>query len=229
MTKNAWNTTFPTANGQLLIARASGSPVWATLSQGTDTTITNGAGSISFAFASGSGDFVFISSATASSSSEITFTGLSSTYDTYMVLMDNVQPATDSVSLYLRTSTNNGSSYDSGASDYSYSYIDINTTEDPRGSTGTTQIALAGLSTNEELGNNTNEKLSGQLFLMKPSAAQYSKITFHGNYHDKSGQQNLIWCGGARKSAADVDAIRFFMSSGNISTGTFKLYGMVAT
>lgn len=38
---------------------------------------------------------------------------------------------------------------------------------------------------------------------------------------------NVTFCG-SRLAAADVDAIQFLMSSGNISTGEFVLYGLTA-
>jgi hypothetical protein len=39
---------------------------------------------------------------------------------------------------------------------------------------------------------------------------------------------NIHWAatGGMRRSAADVDAIRFLFSSGNIASGEFRLYGI---
>jgi len=230
MTQNAWNTPYSSANGQLLIAQATGRPAWATITQGTATTITNGAGSISVAFTAPSGDFVHIASATASSSSEITFTGLSSTYDTYVIEMQGVQPATDGVIMYMQTSTDNGSTYDSGATDYAWNSSGTNDggTIDPEGSTGDTKIGLAGEQGSEELGNGTNETLAGNITIYKPSDTTYTKVNFNLTYLDVAADNNSLTGGGARLSAADVDAVRLYMSSGNIATGNFRLYGYKA-
>lgn len=230
MTQNAWNTPYSSANGQLLIGSGSGRPAWATLTQGDATTITNGAGSITVAFDAASGDFEFISSATASGSSEITFTGLSSTYDTYMITMQGVQPSTDGSIMQMQTSTDGGSTYDSGASDYAWNSAGTNDggTIDPEGSTGDTKIGLAGEQGSEELGSGTNETLAGNIWMYNLSDTEYSKFNFNFSYLDLVADHCSLTGGGARLSAADVDAVRIFMDSGNISTGTFKLYGYKA-
>lgn len=231
MTQNIWNTPFSSANGQLLIGSGSGRPSWATLTQGTDCTITNGAGSVTVAFAAPTGgNFTLISSATASSSATISFTGLSSTYDSYVVMISKLAPATDSVILYMRTSTNNGSSYDSGASDYAWnsSGCSINNTWDPEGSTGDSKISLVGDQASEELGNAAGETCAGCVWIYKPSATEYCKIKFDFCYHDITTNIAGVYGGGVRLTAADVDAIQFYMSSGNISTGDFRLYGLTA-
>lgn len=227
MTNNCWNTPFSSTNGQLLIGRASGRPAWNTITQGTGCTITNGAGSIEVAFDNATLDWELVASATASSSATIDFTGLSSTYDAYMIVLHNVQPATDGVIMYLRTSTNGGVSYDSGAANYAWASLGMNDggTLDPEGSTGDTQISLAGDQASEELGNATNETLSGYIWVFKPSTAAYTKMYFAFTYTDLSGDQNSLHGSAARLAAADVDAIRIFMSSGNISIGNFRLYG----
>jgi hypothetical protein len=46
---------------------------------------------------------------------------------------------------------------------------------------------------------------------------------------DNANTVRFCRTGATRQSAADVDAIQFLFSSGNISTGTFKLYGLSAT
>lgn len=230
MTNNCWNAPNSTANGQLLIGNTGSRPSWATLTQGTNTTITNGAGSVTVAFGAGVGDFSLISSATASGSSEITFTDLSSSYDTYVLFMQGVQPATNNVILYMQTSTDNGSTYDSGASDYSWSSFGTSdgATIDSEGSGADTKISLAGDQSSEELGNSTNETLSMELWIYKPAGTAYSKIQFVGNYLDDAADYSTVHGGGARLSAADIDAFRLYMSSGNIGTGNFRLYGFNA-
>lgn len=230
MSNNCWNTPFSSANGQLLIGQASGRASWATVTAGSGASITNGAGSITIDLDAATSDFELISSATASSSATIDFTGLSSTYDTYLVVMSEVQPATDGVILYMRTSTDNGTSYDSGASDYAWASLGTNDggTGDPEGSSGDSQISIAGDQASEELGNAANETVSGNVWIYKPSATEYCKLFFDMNYTDLVDDQCSVTGQATRLSAGDVDAIRFLMSSGNISTGNFRLYGMRA-
>lgn len=229
MSNNCWNTPFSSANGQLLIAQDSGRPAWATVTGGTGATVTDGAGSITIDLDAATSDWELISSATASTSSEITFTGLSSTYDTYVVVINDLQPVTDGSILYLRTSTNAGVSYDSGASDYAWASYGVNDgAKDSEGSSGDDHISLAGDQSSEELGNQATETLAGMLWIYDPSGTQYTKVFFDWNYTDLVDDQNSVTGMGARLSAADVDAIQFTMDSGNISSGNFRLYGLRA-
>lgn len=169
-----------------------------------------------------SGSFVLISTATASSSATIDFTGLSSTYFAYVVYMSNVVPVTNSVNFIMRTSTNNGSSYDSGASDYKYVGSRTSYSGGPTpsitGSVGDSSIEIY-----PAMSNTSTNAGSFCLTIYNPSLANTGRISWEGtaSTSDRYGS-------GIRDTAADIDAIRFLMSSGNISTGTFKLYGIVA-
>ena len=185
------------------------------------------------AAASGSGDWVMISSQTASSSATINFTSLSSTYSTYVVLITNLGPATDQASFYMRTSANNGSTYDSGASDYKWFVKTTNmgssveTLQD--GSTGKGYIQLTSTqSGTNSFGNLSTEKGSLWIKIFNPSAVKYCRIMCEGSYTSNTPEEVLVISNGVRVASADVDAIRFLFSTGNIATGTFTLYGIVA-
>lgn len=64
-TNNSWNTPALTTNGQLLIGDTSNNPVAATLTAGTNISVTNGAGTITIA-ATGAGGFTWNNSTTGS-------------------------------------------------------------------------------------------------------------------------------------------------------------------
>lgn len=191
-------------------------------------TYDNSAGLISLEAASGGGtlDYELISTATASSSTSIDFTGLSSTYIAYKVVMENVAPATDATIFTMRTSTNNGSSYDAGASDYGYLNVrqsySASATADQSAAASSIQLVV-------EQGNATNESLSLEVTIFNPSSTEYTHIYGVGNNVNQSGTPHSYRCYGTRLSAADVDAIRFLFSSGNIATGEFRLYGLRAS
>ena len=179
--------------------------------------------------ASGAGNWIKINSATASNSTSITFTGLSSTYGSYVVVMSNVAPVTDATTLWMRTSSNAGVSYDSGASDYSWGVDSIELDTSPTSSItaddADSQIEITGTDT---MGNTTNENGAFWLVIYDPSAAQHCRVTWSGQFRGATPTDNMIWGAGARLAVADVDAIQFLMSSGNISTGEFVLYGLTA-
>ena len=68
----------------------------------------------------GGGAWALISSTDLSSAASFNFTAVdASAYDGYMMYLMNVIPANDEVFLWVRTSTNGGSSYDSGSANYS--------------------------------------------------------------------------------------------------------------
>lgn len=179
--------------------------------------------------ASGAGNWIKISSATANNSVAITFTGLSSTYGTYVVTISNLAPITDATTLWMRTSSNNGVSYDAGASDYDWfvdsSELDTTPTSALTADDADSQIEITGTDT---MGNSTNENGAFTIWISDPSAAQYCRIYGQGEFTNSAPTgTNVTFCG-SRKAAADVDAIQFLMSSGNINTGEFILYGLTA-
>lgn len=184
---------------------------------------SNGAGALPTFQAAAGGNWVKISSSTASASATIDFTGLSSTYRTFAIVLSDIAPATDAVNLYIRTSTDNGSTYDSGASDYKYNTTTTSGSATISNGTGNAQL-LVGLT----VGNSTNEKTSGIVYLHNPQGTTGAVLTWHVNGMSPSNlAQNMIGCG-IRMASADVDAIRFLFSSGNIASGTFTLYGITA-
>ena len=72
------------------------------------------------------GGLVFISGVTLSNVASVSFTGIDSTYETYVFMLNNVVPASDGVQLLMRTSTDGGSSFDSTSGDYDTRSASIN-------------------------------------------------------------------------------------------------------
>ena len=197
-------------------------------------TYDNGSGLISLESAAGGGSagWVLISSATASSSASVDFTGLSSTYFAYILVFDAVEPATDDAVMHLRMDTDNGASFDSGASDYWWGYRahGSNTTVQANGDAADAQIVLTSSSSGEGISNAANEGASGQIWIMNPSASEYTQVTSSVFYHQADANEiSVIKGGGARLTTTAVDAIQILMDSGNIAQGSFKLYGIVAS
>lgn len=175
------------------------------------------------ATATNAGKWIKLATATASASATIDFTGLTSAYVAYKLVLSHLLPATDNVALWIRTSTNNGVSYDAGASDYRYAVGIVNSsgTNTGAGSTGAAQMVLL-----DTQGNATGEVLSGVAYLFNPSAAKYGQLAWVINGTDTSSGGRSTYGGGTRQTAADIDAIRIMYSSGNIASGQFDLYGL---
>jgi hypothetical protein len=101
-TNNAWNTPELTTNGQVLIGDTGANPVAATLTAGTNITITNGAGSITIA-GSGMSSFTWnnvASSTQAMTANEGYITNNSSTLVTYTLPSTAAQGTVISVAGY---------------------------------------------------------------------------------------------------------------------------------
>jgi hypothetical protein len=242
-------------SGQVLLSNGASAPTWGTAGAATTATnlaggvagavpYQSGAGATGFSAAGTSGQvlksngasapswitpssgaLVFISSATASSSATIDFTGLSSTYDVYVVEIVSAVPATGSY-LYMRSSSNNGSSYDT--SGYEYSGIGTQTTngnvnvDSSYGAAALMPVSFNGgpISTTA-----SDSGCSGFVYIMNPAAANYTQFLVSENHYGGSGGIQSHGTG-IKKSTTPVNAIRFYANSGNIASGTFRLYGI---
>lgn len=170
--------------------------------------------------------WIYIGEETASTSASLTFTGLSSTYTRYMFQINDIAPATDNVRLMMRTSTNGGSSYDSGASDYAYNVTTrYPTASSEESSTGATFIPISGV----DVGNATNEVVAGEVSLFNPAGTGYTHVNIRTSFLNTATGHRSTQGDAVRLSAADVDAVQFLFSSGNIASGTIKLYGLRAS
>ena len=77
------------------------------------------------------------------------------------------------------------------------------------------------------MGDGSDESTSGQLMLISPSSTTFVKhfmsVVNYYNYGDYSINSYVAGYG---NTTSAVDAIQFSMSSGNIDSGTIKLYGI---
>ena len=172
-----------------------------------------------------------ISSSQASSSASISFTGLgTSTYRGYVVVLTGIVPATNNVDFYLTFSTNNGSSYLAGTA-YTHASRVYGTSAPDTGGTGSTGDSKIILQ-NYNIYNGSTDGLTGILYI-DPAYVDTSKrasTVFQCFYKDQGNTYYVYnFSGGfCNTSSATVNAIKFAMSSGNISSGTFTIYGVPA-
>jgi hypothetical protein len=163
---------------------------------------------------------------------QFTSSVLGSDYDEHLVIGINLVPATNNVDMVLNMSINDGSSYDSGGSSYAVvrSVIGANTTDYSAASTGTTNIGFAGagngISNTANLGG-----MNFQCYLHKlRSTNQVKHVIQQGSYAGTAAYATMqgsgfgIGTANALRDAA-VNAINFQMSSGNIASGEFYLFG----
>ena len=136
-TRSDLGLTIGTSNGNVIAADSTGLPAIngsqvtalnaSNLSSGTVPTARLGSGTASgTTFLAGDQTYKTVaaglnhlSTATASSSASLDFTSLiTSTYDVYLIMLDEIMPATNAADLYLLLSGDNGSSFSS--SNYAY-------------------------------------------------------------------------------------------------------------
>jgi len=193
---------------------------------------TDGSGNLSFSDHFDGGDQVLLTTATASSDATIEFTsGLDSTYKRYVVEIIDVAPASDNKELRMRVSTDGGSTWKSGSSDYTGIVIYVNTTGSGIGGESDTTRRLR-LSrwvffNQHGLSNSSADSYSATLQLNNPASSSVEQ-TFYwaGRYRQASNKLCAIDGAGRYNASSAIDGLQFYMSSGNISSGTFKLYGM---
>lgn len=168
------------------------------------------------------GKWVPIASADPSAATTVDFTGLSG-YRALRISLHGVQPATGGTDLVLRTSTDNGLTFDASASDYTYAgnYAVTGSSNAVTGSTGAAQLLIVG-----GLGSAANRIASGRVELFNFNQAAYCEVVTNTIHFDNSGNLTSVRIGGARLQATARSAIRLLMVSGNIARGHIELEGM---
>ena len=150
----------------------------------------------------------------ASGDATVSFTDLDTSAFFYEVDLIGITSDVDSDQFNLRTSSNNGVSYDSGASDYVY-LGEARTTSTPAASYAftSTHIELDAYS----FGTGANEVQDLTLGIYNPSDTNFTSTQTTVCGRNLSPELYAAKTYGLRQSAADVDAIQFFMTSGNTS------------
>jgi hypothetical protein len=175
--------------------------------------------------ATSSSGLTFINSTDISDAATYAFTAVdASSYDGYGLFLQNIVPATDQVLLEGRSSSNGGSSYDSGASDYSHGreFWGISGQD-----TSDDSILFLQVGTSYSAGSAANEPgVSGWIWIFGPHLTGYTTFRAGLVLGTSDGYIVPFAAAAARLSAADVDAFQLFYSSGNIETGTITVYGL---
>lgn len=170
-----------------------------------------------------SGTRVLISTQTANNSSSIDFTNLSSSYFEYIILIDSLLPATNATDLQYLISTDNGSSYISA----NYSYGGVSATDAGvaagYGGAAVAQIVIATSLSNTAgyLAATINIRNTAQTNNRHLITWQSACVNSAAGFKSQNGA-------GMNLATLNIDAVRLKMSSGNITSGTIKLYGIKA-
>ena len=176
----------------------------------------------------GGGALVLLEQYTASNSASLDFTTcISATYDEYLVEFVNVTPATNGAALWLRVSTDGGLTYDAGAGRYSWGGLFVvNNASAGQGSDADTKMMACGsISSTLATGG-----VCGSLRLLSPGSTSINKqiVSDVGcSSTTNAGKMSTQRYQGAYLQTTAVNAFQFLMSTGNIATGTIRVYGIV--
>lgn len=190
-------------NGQVLTSAGSGLPSWTTPSAGALT---------------------LLSTVTASASATIDIeTTFNSTYDVYLIEASGISVAGDGAPLvcqmkiggsYLTTSTYSYHAAGNSSSNAAYSAYTATTT---------TNIYFI-----DNIGNAANRMANFYMHVLNPSSTTKSKmVTWQGGAVSANGTLFSNMGSGLNTGTAALTGIRFWTNgSGNITAGSFRLYGI---
>ncbi len=208
------------ANGDLLY-RTGGA--WTTIaaSSGTNGQFlqTNGTDTLAFATATGGGWTVASTSSGGSSGYSVDSLG---SYE-LLRITGFIRPTTDSTEILLRTSTDGGSSYDSGASDYTYVRQTVaDTATSSAEATGSGLIIHPGA-----IGNATTEGVHFEILVSNfNTGARYCFVRANTVHLTAAGELRMGQSAGYRTDTSARDAIQLIPAAGTFAAGYMIIEGI---
>ena len=175
-------------------------------------------------------NLVLLQTLTASSSPTLSFTsGIDNTYQSYVFKFINLHPSAGTYLLF-NGSLDTGSNYNVAKTssffqtrhdeDDSPTQLSYETGKDLAQGTGFQWLV-------PYVGNGNDECMVGELQLFDPSSTTFVKhFTSQTNGYGEAGSYGGFVAGYFNTTSA-IDAIQFKMNSGNIDSGTIKMYGVL--
>jgi hypothetical protein len=163
----------------------------------------------------GGGAWEFLGKVTASNSASIEFTSISSDYGCVVAILQAVKPDSDNRSIYFKTSTNNGSSYN-----------DPTQTSHTVGQPSSVSYAQTTSAITSNDVHYTGIPVSGTLFIYNLNSSKNTTFTGHLIYDRASTSNILVDTFSGGYTTAQVDNAIQFTSNINIESGSILLYGI---
>jgi hypothetical protein len=169
---------------------------------------------------------VLLSTATASDDASLEFT-LPTAYKQVKFGFYNVTPASDGVNLTFDCSVSASYGTTKTTSYFTANHDEANTS---------TQLAYMtahdlAQSTNAQrltggIGNGADESCAGELHLFNPSSAYVKHFYATVPHYESSNYTQTGYVGGYFNTTSALDGCKFLMSSGNISSGVIRMWGI---
>ena len=172
--------------------------------------------------AAGGGAWNIIGTTTASNSATLDITGLSATYKTYAIALNDLLPSQDA-DFELRLGDSSG--IDSGGSDYAYHnpFYTAGTTDQQGSKTAATANSIKlGCTT---AGADTGEGLGGMLFLDN-TVVSYPRLYGNLNFRTHVAANSCHPVYGMRLAVITVDRIQVYPSGGTVESGRVTVWGL---
>ena len=184
------------------------------------------------------GSMVFIKKLTASSDATLSFVHgssdvvLDSTYKEYVFTFNNIHPQTDDVVFTFQVDTGTNTNYNQAVTSTNFatqhgesdSPTELSYVDNRDQAQGT---AFQPLSGHNDLGNDNDQCLSGQLHIFNPASTTFVKhfiaTTNQAGYSDRSVNSFIA---GYFNTTTALTRVQFKMDSGNIDAGDICLYGI---
>jgi len=171
----------------------------------------------------GGGSLVFISAASASNDATVEFS-LTGSADEYELHILTALPVADNSDPYFRSSTDGGSNFDNGSTDYAWRVSLDGAASSGLASTGDTKMDLAGL---QGSGNVANEGFSATITIVQPAVATFTEFRAKGSVTTPTTVMTAVEGVYSRLAAEDVTDVQFTFNGTNVSSGLFALYRVV--
>jgi hypothetical protein len=166
-----------------------------------------------------------IASGTQTSVTSVEFTGLSATYGSYLLVLHNVLPVTDNVSLYLTVSADGGSTYETTYR-HVRSYSSVGGSPTVAGNDSASFIVLA-----SGIGNSAAaaEELRAVLWVYDPGGTvDQTSFNWHFGHRNDSNNFTVGHGSGHMTTTKAHNALKLTLSSGDFTSISYTLYGLRA-
>jgi hypothetical protein len=176
------------------------------------TSLTSGGGS----------GLVLLEEHTASSSASLQFvSSISASYDNYLITFVNLIPATSGDNLLIRFSANGGPPYDATVSNY---FVMGNTTTSASlaalGALGSAGVEIAGSVSNSASAGGCSAEMHVQGLA---TSGLFKNFWASSSFFGTGG--NTFWQTAGDYTTSAVNALQVLFASGNIASGTVRIYG----
>lgn len=166
----------------------------------------------------------------AAGSATLESTGLDSTYESYLLVFNEMVPATDNVAFNIQIGTGVGPTWQTGASDYSYALNVV--LSHTAGNFNSQSTGASGVPCNfNNISSAAGASISGWILIHNVgNNARFGK--WHGAFvYDRVTTTNLegVTQFGKYNASTPITGVRCLFSTGNISTGSLYTYGLRTT